>query len=315
MSVIVPVWGTEKQLRRCMDSLLAQTLRELEIVAVDDGSPDACPRILDEYAENNPEKVRVFHIENGGLANARNYGIAQAHGEYLGFADSDDWAEQDMFAALYDRAEETGAEVCVCGYYSVRESDGKARICHCGGLAEGNARENPAVLYGATSYVWNKLIRRDFLTRILPLAPVGLYFEDIPVSYCALFSAGMVTAVCRPLYHYLRRTDSITGSLTARHSEVFDALAGVNAFCRGFGTSPQLEDALLTLNRKHLWLRCMETLRPGKRAIKREILSRGFAHMDSQFPGWRKSKAAIIPAKARFLRPLLNRKWFWRLFA
>jgi glycosyltransferase involved in cell wall biosynthesis len=298
-----------------MNSLLAQTLQELEIIAIDDGSPDSCPQILDEYAKNNPAKVQVFHIANGGLANARNYGVAKAHGKYLGFVDSDDWAGPNMFAELYNRAEASNADVCVCGYYTVRERDGKMRTRHCGSLPEGSARNAPAILLNATSYVWNKLIRRDFLTQILPLSPVGFYFEDIPVSYCALFAAARVSAVPEPLYHYLRRTDSISSCLTVRHIEVFDALAAVNAFCRGFGTSPELEHALLALNRKHLWLRCIDTLRPCDRKIKREILARGFTHMDTQFPGWRKNHTMVVPHNARFFLPLLNQQWLWRLLA
>lgn len=116
LSIIVPVYNVEKFLNKCLDSLVGQTMEDYEIILVDDGSKDASGRICDDYAERYPELVRVMHIDNGGQGRARNFGIDTAKGEYLGFVDSDDWVETDMYPKLCQRADETGADVVVCDF-------------------------------------------------------------------------------------------------------------------------------------------------------------------------------------------------------
>jgi glycosyltransferase involved in cell wall biosynthesis len=304
------VWRTEKYLPGCLDSLLGQSLRELELIAVDDGSPDACPQILEEYAKKYPRRLRVVHIKNAGLANARNVGAVLAGGEYLGFCDSDDRCDRRMYEKLYERARQSAAEVCVCGYYNVREGDGRLTARRCS-MEEGNARRSPLLLAKATGYACNKLFRRDFFLGIPPLFPTGLCFEDIPVSYCAIAAAQRVAVVREPLYYYLRRGDSITGEISERHCQIFDTLAAMNAFCRELDAKA-LDGALLSLNRKHLWLRCAAALRAGDRRLGAELLRRGFAHMEEQFPGWKRRRELVLPSKARLLRPLLNSSRAWQ---
>lgn len=114
LSVIVPVYDVEPWLRRCVDSILGQTMSDLEVILVDDGSPDGCGPIVDEYAAIDPRVVAI-HQENRGLSAARNSGLKAARGKYVGFVDSDDWIKADMFASMVQRMEETGAEVCACG--------------------------------------------------------------------------------------------------------------------------------------------------------------------------------------------------------
>lgn len=115
ISIIVPVYKVEPYLRQCVDSILNQTYRDLEILLIDDGSPDCCGKICDEY-EKKDKRVRVFHTENRGLSIARNLGLKETQGDYIGFVDSDDWIEPDMYEVLLKCLEETGADICVCGY-------------------------------------------------------------------------------------------------------------------------------------------------------------------------------------------------------
>ena len=122
ISVIVPVYNVEPYLRKCLDSIVNQTYRDFEILIIDDGSTDGSGRICDEYAEKD-SRIKVFHTENRGLSCARNLGLAEAKGEWIGFVDSDDWIEPDMYEVLIRRAEETGADVVECSHY--KELDGK----------------------------------------------------------------------------------------------------------------------------------------------------------------------------------------------
>jgi len=113
ISVIVPVYKVEQYLRQCIESILNQTYQDLEILLIDDGSPDRCGIICEEYAKKDP-RIKVFHTENHGLSAARNVGLQIAKGEYIGFVDSDDWIEPDMYEILLRRLEETDTDISVC---------------------------------------------------------------------------------------------------------------------------------------------------------------------------------------------------------
>ena len=119
VSVIVPVYNVEAYLERCLDSLVKQTLEEMEIIVVNDGTKDNSQAIIDRYAAAYPQKVISLIKENGGLSDARNYGIPYAHGEYIGFVDSDDYLNVTMYQKLYDRAAETDSDIVVCGIYGI----------------------------------------------------------------------------------------------------------------------------------------------------------------------------------------------------
>lgn len=121
ISVIVPVYKTEGLLDRCVESIVGQTYKNLEIILVDDGSPDNCPAMCDEWAEKD-SRIRVIHKENGGLCSARNAGMDIATGDYLGFVDSDDCIEPDMYQLLVENAVSTQADISRCGIFVDEES-------------------------------------------------------------------------------------------------------------------------------------------------------------------------------------------------
>ena len=119
VSIILPVYNVEKYLSACLDSLLAQTLEEIEIVAVNDGSTDGSLQILQAYQSLNPEKLFIFSTENHGVSRARNYGFAHSHGEYVWFVDSDDFVEPDACRLLYEKATADGSDLVFFRYYVV----------------------------------------------------------------------------------------------------------------------------------------------------------------------------------------------------
>ena len=130
VSVIVPVYKVAAYLPRCVDSILAQTWRNLEIILVDDGSPDECGSICDVYAEKDP-RIRVIHKENGGLSSARNAGLDTASGEYIGFVDSDDWIEPEMYARMLALMEKYDAKMVCAGRYDVDGRTGERSVGLC----------------------------------------------------------------------------------------------------------------------------------------------------------------------------------------
>ena len=121
VSVIVPVYGVEKYISKCLNSLVNQTLNDIEIIVVNDGTKDNSQKIIDEYVKKYPDKVKSFIKENGGQGSARNYGLKQATGEYIGYVDSDDYVELDMYEKLYNKAINDNLDIAICGNYNVSE--------------------------------------------------------------------------------------------------------------------------------------------------------------------------------------------------
>lgn len=233
ISVIIPVYKVEKYLERCVDSVRKQTLEDLEIILVDDGSPDNCPQMCDDFARYDT-RIQVIHKENGGLSSARNAGMKVATGEYIFFLDSDDWLELDGMELLYNTAEEYhvdfvryrairsgwpgSPEHAPCMVEEVREMEGglydKNRM-----IAEIYPRLliTPQLTMGAIVGAWGSLYSRKFLI------DNDLYFyEEVKFSEDLVFSAKVVCAAesfyyidTARVYHYFYNKDSISKSFRA----------------------------------------------------------------------------------------------------
>lgn len=211
ISVIVPVYKVEQYLDRCVKSIVYQTWNNLEIILVDDGSPDGCPQMCDEWARRDA-RIRVIHKENGGLSDARNAGMAAATGEYIAFVDSDDWIEPDMYRLLYEQMERTQSDIAACGAEMDWE-DGTpqlplTRAGSCVLEAEDAMR---AVIEESWIKVpvWYKLYRTEQVCGI-PF-PVGKCHEDVFWTYQAVGCAKRVAVFDTLCYHYMQRAGSIMG--------------------------------------------------------------------------------------------------------
>ncbi len=219
ISVIVPIYKVEAYLCRCVDSLLAQTYDNLEIILVDDGSPDGCGRICDAYAEQDP-RVRVIHKENGGLSSARNAGIDVAKGTYLGFVDSDDWLDPHAYEWMMEMAlEEQLMLVCAGRYdYSSHREEAKKGLCPVSReVISGEELVKRIFLWdNVDSAAWDKLYHRSLFRQIR--YPLGVVSEDLPVTYRIALDAGRVGMLDRPVYYYFHREGSITTAAFSRKS-------------------------------------------------------------------------------------------------
>lgn len=216
VSIIVPVYNTEKYLRQCLESILAQTLREIEVICVDDGSTDGSPGILKEFEEKD-SRVRIFLEEKTSIGTARNYGLSRAAGEFIGFVDSDDFIDPHMYERLYQSACSQRAQVAVTNialYYTDTQETclyREARLYE--RLEQQNvfsARQAPAILQSIG--IWDKLYRHDFLTQHDLKYPEFTVFEDHLFSFQTLVLAERITLVNQPLYFYRKQLPaSITG--------------------------------------------------------------------------------------------------------
>ena len=200
VSVIVPVYNAEKYLRKCVDSLLAQTFRYFEVILVDDGSPDRSGAICDEYAEKDP-RVRVFHKENGGVSSARQCGLDNARGEYTIHADPDDWVEPNMLEELYAKAKADDADMVICDYY-VNDSRGQRYVRQQPSALDHETvlRELFQQLHGSC---WNKLVGRACYREFNVSFPLGFSLcEDLYTNVALLKHDIRISYLPQAFYHY-----------------------------------------------------------------------------------------------------------------
>ena len=231
ISVIVPIYRVEKFLPQCIESVLNQTFTDFELILVDDGSPDRCPAICDEAAERDA-RVRVIHQANAGLSAARNAGIEAAHGEWLGFVDSDDYIAPQFYEKLYQTAQRTDADCVMCSVQNVDES-GKPIDSALMRVAD-EVKTGQEVLQkigrdDVTPYLtaWNKLYRRKLFNTLR--YPAGRQNEDVFVFAELFCQVQRAACVAEPLYFYRKRIDSIMNSaVTLRNLD--EMWAYVNCF-------------------------------------------------------------------------------------
>ena len=213
ISIIIPVYKVEKYLEKCIQSVINQTYENLQIILVDDGSPDNCGKICDEYAKKD-HRIEVIHKSNGGLSDARNKGLEIAKGEYIGFVDSDDYIELDMYEVLYNLLKQYNADVSICNFYTV--SQGKITIKNAdNGIKEYNRIEilkEVLLDNNIQSYAWNKLYKKELFDEIK--YPVGKKYEDIGTTFYLLEKCNKVVVTGKPEYYYINRQDSIVNNVT-----------------------------------------------------------------------------------------------------
>ncbi len=224
ISVIVPIYKVEKYLRRCVDNILNQNYKDFELLLIDDGSPDGCPQICDEYARQDG-RVRVFHKPNGGLSDARNYGLDRMKGDYVSFIDSDDYVGPDYLKILKELIDgyavpvATVAHICVFDdgtSFSLSKDD--RRIIPNGEIMKAMAQGH--IIFSA----WGKLIRADLFAQAR--FPVGYLFEDNLLMPYLLCGCDAIACSASQQYYWLKRPDSIMGTVSEK--KVYDWEEGID---------------------------------------------------------------------------------------
>ena len=216
ISVIVPIYKVEPYLHRCIESIIAQTYRNLEIILVDDGSPDRCPEICDEFAQKDT-RVKVFHKENGGLSDARNYGIQNSTGDYIGFVDSDDFIHENFYKKLLDMIKEHDADISICNM--LRFKDYKEvlvnELLNCDSVVL-TSIEALKALFTAKDYgsvmAWNKLYKASLFKDHNIFYPINRIHEDNYTTYKLFYYSDKIVYTYDKLYYYLQRSTSIMGN-------------------------------------------------------------------------------------------------------
>lgn len=232
LSIIVPIYRVEKYLKRCIDSILNQKFRDFELILVNDGSPDSCGDICDEYSKNDT-RIKVIHKKNGGLSSARNAGIEIAQGEYIGFVDSDDWINEDMYEVLYSIGLNNDLDIVECTYSKVFNTE---NLYDCKNEYDLIILDNISAieaLYKDTFYgsvvSWNKIYRKNLFKDIR--FPLGKINEDQFTTYKLYYNCNKIGFINRDLYYYYQSVNSITrSSFTVKKLDVLQALEEARIF-------------------------------------------------------------------------------------
>lgn len=227
VSIIVPVYNVENYLAKCLDSLVKQTFENIEVLVVNDGSKDGSQKIIEQYAQQYPEKIKPFFKENGGLSDARNFGIDRATGDFIGFVDSDDYVTETMFEEMVNLAEKYQSKMVICNIQKVdQHGNVTQKLTQIPNMPEKIDLENNFSVFSDLSYfACNKLFKKELFNQ--KRFKKGVHFEDIQLIPQLLLNCGNIAQTQNFHYQYLERTDSITKTHTEKGLDILKAVEDV----------------------------------------------------------------------------------------
>ena len=287
VSVIVPVYNVEKYLDECLSSLVNQTLSELEIIVVNDGTKDNSQSIIDHYVKQYPNKVVSLIKENGGLGDARNYGIPYAKGEYIGFVDSDDIVHLEMYEKMFNKAKLEDSDLVLCDLEYFYETSSEKMVKE--GLVQIENIDINKTVFLSPLFAWNKLYRKSLFIESGLKYPIGLWYEDIPVTVPFFTLAKKISYVHETLIYYRQRSTSIMGSVdNPKVKDIFDIMHLCLTYFKDHNLLETYHDELEFLFLEHLMLN------GGFRFLLshkyKDYLAFSIDTLDLNFPHWRNNK-------------------------
>ncbi|MGI6007470.1 MAG: glycosyltransferase family 2 protein [Ruminococcus sp.] len=287
VSVIVPAYNVEQYLERCLSSLAAQTLSELEIIVINDGSTDGTGETVRRLIKEYPEKIIVKTTKNQGAAAARNEGLALAKGEFIGFVDGDDTVYPSMFERMYRTARQTGADIVCCGYQRMDGADVQNRgidaaVC---GLYGKSIYQEPEILINSTPYLWNKIFRRSMLEKRRIVFQNLRIYEDLVFTYQSFLYAENIQYVPFPLYRYVvSRKGALTSRFSGKRFDLFRAFDCLLECYDGEGAKERFLDELFFILIKHVYVACEENTGVGTWREKFRFINRSHEYLRQVYP-------------------------------
>lgn len=284
VSVVVPVYNVENYIDKCMASLVSQTLKEIEIIVVDDGSKDKSIDTVQKYVDLYPDIVKLYHKENGGLSDARNFGLPFCSGEYIGFVDSDDYVEPDMYEQMYNAAKSGNFDIVVCDYikeYVRRSEVVKARAFH----------SKKEIFTEMLAAAWNKIYKREVIINGDFRFPKGVIYEDTEF-FCKLIpSISGIGYVNKAFVHYVQRSGSIANSQGKKTTQIITILDDIVDYYKTINQYENYKDELELLYAKIILGSSMERMsRISDSPLRNEVLRQAYQSLNSAFPKWRKNR-------------------------
>lgn len=283
VSVIVPIYNVEKYLEKCINSLLSQTLEDIQIILVNDGSKDNSGNIAREYEKNNKNRIIYVEKENGGLSDARNYGLKYATGDFIAFLDSDDYIEKNAYEEMYNKAIEENADYVECDF--IWEFPNKIRVDK-----QYPYKNKKEMLSFVRVVAWNKLIKRQLITDNNLEFPKGLRYEDVEFTYKLIPFVNKFAYVDKPFIHYVQREGSIANVQNERTAEIFTVLDNVIEFYKKNNIYEKYRDELEYNYARYLLCSSLKRMCKIKdKTIREKLLTESWKRLNSNFPNWKES--------------------------
>lgn len=292
VSIVVPIYNLEKYIPRCLDALVNQTLEDIEILCVNDGSKDSAPQIIEDYKKRYPNKVKTFHKENGGEWSARTYGLKQAIGEYVGFIDSDDIPEVTWAEKLYNAAKENDADISFSGYDRVDLDTGKTvsvEMTQYGTMSKEVDWNDDFIVYANPS-LWNKLYRRE-IVKDLEFLPFRGCNDTLFLIHAYMYGAKKLTFIPDVLYHYYLRSSSQIHNMNEKDiANLKKYLKVTKDHAKEINKYEEYKDTLSAMAFLHLAISWAFMLSYDKSVKMNQALKEIIKYLDEEFPEWRKTK-------------------------
>ena len=309
LSIIVPVYGVEKYIDKCLNSLVKQSLKEIEIIVVNDGTKDNSQKIIDKYVKKYPDKIKSYIKENGGQGSARNYGLKKASGEYIGYVDSDDFVEKDMYKKLYNKAKENNYDIVVCGNYNVSEDYQNKNI---DAFINNYNTDLENIFFGKMA-VWNKIYKRDILIKNKLEFKEKVWYEDLAFTLKAIMNSNTFAFIDEPLYDYLIREGStMNNSNVQRNLEILDAFNDILSYIQ-HNKKEEYFNKIEFLAIDHIYISAIVRVlkADSDKNIKKETIEKLINYMNKNFPNYKSNKYINTLSKNRkIIYKLINIKMY-----
>ena len=308
VSVIVPVYNVERYIRKCLESLVNQTLYDMEIIIVNDGSTDLSKNIIEEYT-NQYSNVKYYKKENGGLSDARNYGMKYATGEYVAFLDADDYIDAKTYEIMYEKAQKENSDIVECNFYWVY---GKRKKKDIGEKYDGKTE----MMEKARVVAWNKLYRRELIENLQIEFPKGLQYEDVEFFYKLVPYIEKVSFVKEPLIYYIQRKDSLSNFQNEKTSDIFTVLENVILFYKSKNLYEKYKEELeYTYTRLLLCSSFKRITKIKKKSTRIELLNETWIKLNTMFPNWKENQIlnTNLNSKKRYMKSV--NRFTYRIYA
>lgn len=283
VSVIVPIYNVEKYLEKCINSLLSQTLEDIQIILVNDGSKDNSGNIAKECEKNNKNRIIYVEKENGGLSDARNYGLKYATGDFIAFLDSDDYIEKNAYEKMYNKAIEENADYVECDF--LWEFPNKIRVDK-----QYPYKNKKEMLSFVRVVAWNKLIKRQLIIDNNLEFPKGLRYEDVEFTYKLIPFINKFAYVDKPFIHYVQREGSIANVQNERTAEIFNVLDNVIEFYKKNNIYEEYRNELEYNYARYLLCSSLKRMCKIKdKTIREKLLTESWERLNLNFPNWKEN--------------------------
>lgn len=287
VSVIIPIYNAEKYLDKCLKSLVSQSLKEIEIIAINDGSTDNSLQIIKKYHKKYPSKIIIIDNQNNGIGKTRNIGIEIARGEYITFIDSDDYVTLNMLERCYLHAINNNLELVVCNYYEINESDNSVKEILLKHFQVNNLSENRNLLFEINSAPWNKLYKRSLFDNEKIRFPEKIKYEDLGLIPIILNEAKGIGSINVFGNYYLIRSKSETTTIDKRIYDIFKILDIVNSY---YKKNSYFNDELEFLNISKIFVYTISQRNISNKKAREDFIDEAFKYLNTNFPNWRNNK-------------------------